>query len=256
MRVVVIDNVMPAGEAVARALDGTGHEAVWVPAPRLLDGLLRTGGFGLALVDLDFGREPVSGLTALRSLAGHGVPSVIYSADSEENRLLFLLAAFEFHSPVGLITKETTGAQIRELVTAVGRGDRPSGPLRGDRYRPPAHGPSWLDRLLPTSVDLAIWEQLPYYTNRNVLAQTAHVHVKTVDKFLARHWPHVEELHRTFGGPAFLHPPETAAGDAMLRQHRPSRLAQLHGFARTHLRFFRDAELRRLITSRTHRPRT
>ncbi|MFJ6214143.1 hypothetical protein ACIQGZ_12535 [Streptomyces sp. NPDC092296] len=247
MRIVVVDNVMQAGEAVARALDGTGHEVAWALTPEVLAGMLDGQRFDLAFVDLDFGRmSEQSGLAALRQLAARSVRSVVYSADSEDSRLLFLLAAFQFHRPLGLLTKEAPGAEIRELVRAAEAGERLRGALSGDRYRPPAHGTAWLDRLIPSTTDLAVWEQLPYYSSRWELARTAHVSERTVDKFLLRHAEAVRELERVFRRRP--EPPFPAApGD---RRARSPLLAPLHAFAVTHFRFFRDPEVRPLIEAR------
>ncbi|WP_377267350.1 hypothetical protein [Peterkaempfera sp. SMS 1(5)a] len=253
MRIVVVDNVMQVGESVARALDGTGHSVAWALTPELLGGMLGGGQrFDLAFVDMDFGRmSEQSGLTVLRHLGAVSVPSVLYSADSEDSRLLFLLAAFQFHRPLGLLSKEAPGDDVRALVEAVAAGEQPAARFRGDRYRPPARdrGAPWLDRLIPSTTDLGIWEQLPHYSSRWELARTAHVSERTVDNFLIRHADTVRELERSF-----LHRPDpqpVAVPDAALgRRARTTLLAPLHAFAVMHFRFFRDPELRPLVEGR------
>jgi oligopeptide transport system ATP-binding protein len=72
---------------------------------------------------------------------------VIYAADDEDNRVLFLLAAFRFYRPWALVSKRASGAEIRKLVATIESAARPdSSAMR--RYQSPHRGIPVLDRLL------------------------------------------------------------------------------------------------------------
>src|SRR4051812_44329362 len=103
MRIVVADDFVSVEQTISRALEDKGdgtrtrHEVVGVRSPQALRKALASASFDLAFVDMDFGRGvPDSGLVALRFLDEAGVKAVVHSADSEDNRVLFLLAAFQF----------------------------------------------------------------------------------------------------------------------------------------------------------------
>jgi hypothetical protein len=145
MKIIVVDDHIAAQETVTVALasdPATKHHAVTgVRTPDELHRLDDLGIFGLAFVDLDFRRQSVqTGLFALRVLDRADVPAVIYAADDEDNRVLFLLAAFRFYRPWALVSKRASGAEIRKLVATIESGARPdSSAMR--RYQPshPGH---------------------------------------------------------------------------------------------------------------------
>ncbi len=124
MRIVVVDDILDFGNVVARALEGTPHEVTAVLSPEALPRVLRKQGFDLAFVDMDFyyADSRQTGLTALRHLTEHAVRAIIYSLDSEDNRLLFLLAAFQFYDPLTLLSKGEGSYKIRHLIDLIDQG--------------------------------------------------------------------------------------------------------------------------------------
>ena len=131
MKIIVVDDHIAAEETVTVALASdptTKHHAVTgVRTPDELHRINDLEMFRLAFVDLDFRRQSrKTGLFALRLLHGAGVPAVIYAADDEDNRVLFLLAAFRFYRPWALVSKRASGEEIRKLVATIESGTRPA----------------------------------------------------------------------------------------------------------------------------------
>jgi hypothetical protein len=161
MKIIVADDHIAAEEtvtaAVASAPATKHHAATGVRTPDELQRIDDLGTSGLAFVDLDFRRQSrTTGLFALRLLDRADVPAVIYAADDEDNRVLFLLAAFRFYRPWALVSKRASGAEIRKLVATIESGARPeSSAMR--RYQPPHRGIPILDRLIIRSGDIPIW---------------------------------------------------------------------------------------------------
>ncbi|GAA3041591.1 response regulator [Actinokineospora globicatena] len=240
MRIVVVDDILEVGNTVARALDGSGHEVRVLLSPAAVGTALAGHRFDLAFVDLDFSYESSeTGLTALRHLAAADVPAVVYSADSEENRALLLLAAFQHYAPLALLSKSATQDQIRALVKQlVGSGMRPATDPLSQRYRPQGT-PTVLDQLVRNQTELTIWRLLSQYADRNEVAIAAHVHSRTVDKFLATHYPVMREVEARLR--SLPREPETP------KKHL---LAPMHAFAVKHARFFADTELEALVRDR------
>ncbi|TCO62124.1 response regulator transcription factor [Actinocrispum wychmicini] len=245
MRIVVVDDILEIGHTVAQSLRGTAHDVHTLLTPRALAVALREQRFDLAFVDVDFSYEsPETGLTALRHLAAHGVPSVIYSADSEDNRVLFLLAAFQFYRPLTLLSKRANADEIRELVDDFQRsGMTTVTDKEGDRYRS-RDRPSLLDGLVRSPVDLTIWENLSTHVTRTEIAMASFVSPRTVDYFLAEHYDAmlaIQSLHSR--APIISVLPD---GDGSKKHF----LAPMHAFAVTHFRFFQDPEVRALVVER------
>ena len=104
MKLIVVDDHIDAEQIVRGALTAgpaaERHSVLGIRTPEELERISDLATYQLAFVDMAF-REPTknSGLLALRLLTAARVPAVIYSADAEDNRLLFLLAAFQFFEP-------------------------------------------------------------------------------------------------------------------------------------------------------------
>jgi CheY-like chemotaxis protein len=259
MRIVVVDDILDFGNVVARALDGTPHEVTAVLSPEALPGVLGEQGFDLALVDMDFyyADSRQTGLTALRHLTEHAVRAIIYSLDSEDNRLLFLFAAFQFYDPLTLLSKGEGSQKIRHLIDLVDQGTH-LGPDPGtDRYRPPGDRAPVLDRLIRKPADLDIWVALSRFPGRSEVAYAAHVSTRTIDEFLADRYPVVQEIRMLQPGRD-----EAATGIAAggaghrhgSKKEKRELLGPLHAFAVTHQHFFRDPEVRALIEARQRSP--
>ncbi|RLK62021.1 response regulator transcription factor [Actinokineospora cianjurensis] len=248
MRIVVVDDILEVGNTVARALDGSGHEVRVLLSPAALGTALTGHRFDLAFVDLDFSYESSeTGLTALRHLSGAGVPAVVYSADSEENRALLLLAAFQHFAPLALLSKSATQDHIRALVGRLTEsGMAPVTDRLSDRYRPHAT-PTLLDQLVRNRTDLTIWRLLSRYATRGEVAIAAHVHPRTVDKFLSTHYPVMRAVEARLRSAA--HEPESETPKKHL-------LAPMHAFAVKHAMFFADAEVQALVDQRPPPTRT
>ncbi|MFJ8041449.1 hypothetical protein ACIRBX_13200 [Kitasatospora sp. NPDC096147] len=250
MRVVVVDDYIEVGQTVQRALAADGHRVTVALSPEALEPLLDQQSFELALVDLDFGHEStLSGLAALRLLADREVPTVVYSADSEQSRLLFLLTAFQYHRPVGLMPKNAPSRDIRAMAAGIADGAPGPAAALAERYRPPAAGPSLLDGLLAGPGDLPVWRALSQYSRREELARVTHRSTKWIDNFLKARHPVVEELEQRYhrrspAGPAL---PPAEAGRAAARQ---ALIIPVCSFARANARFFADPEVLLLLAAR------
>ena len=251
MRIVVVDDIEEVTFTVSRALEGTPHEVESALEPRLLPSMLADGHLDLAFVDLDFGyaTRHETGLTALRHLAAHQVPAIIYSADSEENRLLFLLAAFQFYRPVTLLPKNTTAVQIHDLVNQLEQNAMVLTPdPTGDPYRPRPGQVSAIDRLIRRADDLRLWRALSMHSRRTEVASASGFSPRSVDKFLDATGDVVEQI-----GSILPSNRENLRGLSPSAAVKRELLATAHAFAVTHYRFFADAEIRTLIEARDKR---
>lgn len=107
MRILVIDDDTDAELAVAAVLRDTGHAVVGARDPGALPGLLaEEAHFDVAMVDMVFRDCAMTGLGALRILQDRspGTKLIVRSGD-EENRLLYLIAAFSFFGPLAMQSK-------------------------------------------------------------------------------------------------------------------------------------------------------
>jgi hypothetical protein len=255
MKIIVVDDHLDAEQIVRGALasgPAAGkHSVHGVRAPEELEGIGDLDTFRLAFVDMAF-REPTqnSGLLALRLLAKTRVPAVIYSAEAEDNRLLFLLAAFQFFEPRGLVPKGTSSAEIRKIVVTVESGAWPDTPAM-ERYKPPRRGLSILDRLVPRGSDLPIWRALSEYTGRSAIAEAAQVNPRRVDTFLNEHYPIVAEIEETFRLRTAHRPlPDLRPARTKAAREYAHLMPRLYSFAVVHRDFFADPEVDRLIAER------
>jgi hypothetical protein len=255
MKIIVVDDHIAAQETVTVAVasdPATKHHAVTgVRTPDELHRIDALGTFRLAFVDLDFRRQSnKSGLFALRLLDRANVPAVIYAADDEDNRILFLLAAFRFYRPWTLVSKRASGAGIRKLVATIESGARPD-PSATHRYQPPPRGIPILDRLIVRAGDIPIWRALATQSDRNAIAEVTNVSRSKVDSFLNERSAVVAEIEKEL---LFRTPPEpfpqTRATLGRTAHAYAHRFAPLHSFAVEHHRFFQDAEVWELIKER------
>jgi hypothetical protein len=254
MKIIVVDDHIAAQETVTVAVasdPATKHHAVTgARTPDELQCIADLGTFGLAFVDLDFRRQSrKTGLFALRLLDRAGVPAVIYAADDEDNRVLFLLAAFRFYRPWALVSKRASGAEIRKLVATIESGARPESSAM-HRYQPPHRGIPVLDRLIVRVGDIPIWRALATQSDRNAIAEVTNVSRSKVDSFLNEHSAVVAEIENEllFRTPPEPFPETRALGRAV--HAYAHRFAPLHSFAVEHHRFFQDAEVKELIKER------
>jgi hypothetical protein len=252
MKIIVVDDHIAAQETVTVAVasdPATKHHAVTgVRTPDELHRIDDLATFGLAFVDLDFRRQSAkSGLFALRLLDQGGVPAVIYAADDEDNRVLFLLAAFRFYRPWALVSKRASSVEIRKLVATIESGARPESSAM-NRYQP-QRGIPILDRLIVRAGDIPIWRALATQSDRNAIAEVTNVSRSKIDSFLNEYFDVVAEIQQDLLSriPPQLIPQTRALGAAHAYAHR---FAPLHSFAVEHHRFFQDAEVEELIKER------
>lgn len=256
MKIIVVDDHIAAQETVTVALASdpvTKHHVVTgVRTPDELHRIDDLDTFGLAFVDLDFRRQSKrTGLFALRLLDQDHVPAVIYAADDEDNRVLFLLAAFRFYRPWALVSKRASSAEIRGLVATIDSGARPDSSAM-QRYQPPAKGISILDRLIVRAGDVPIWRALAAQSDRNAIAEVTDVSRSKVDSFLNEYSTVVAEIEKELllrTPPEPFPEPRAPLGIAAARGYA-HRVAPLHSFAVEHHRFFQDAEVLELIKER------
>ncbi|MFE9181670.1 hypothetical protein ACFYN5_36285 [Streptomyces sp. NPDC007126] len=243
MRVLVVDDQWIVESAVARALEPPGHDVVGVRSPEQLGALLAADrDFQLAFVDLDYQKESRrSGLAALEECGKAGVPAAIITSDGEQNRLLHLLAAFEFYPETLTMLSKNNDAEKdwRDIASAVAYGHHPN-PKASQRFRPPRRGASRINKLVPKAEDLALWRAAATYDRHATIMQATGIKSRTLSKFLEEAAKAVHQLQHDFF-------------DVALPQDEPeagSRNKPLHvvtGFAHTYARFFSDPDIERLV---------
>src|ERR1700733_3892887 len=122
MRILVIDDYLNVEMALRGILDE--HTVSGVRDPLALPRMLaHEAPFDQAIVDLRYAQSAATGLTALATLRelSPGTKTIISTTDEEENRLLYLLAAFQFFDPKALLAKRADAFVTRAVVEAVGR---------------------------------------------------------------------------------------------------------------------------------------
>ncbi|WLQ45609.1 response regulator (plasmid) [Streptomyces laculatispora] len=242
MRILVVDDMLIVESGVARAVEEGGHMVVGARDPAALRVLLEQDtDFQLAFVDLHYGRSATeSGLAALEALDQHSIPSVVFSADGEQNRLLFLLAAFEFFPETSTFLSKHAGDQtINSIVEAIGRGDTPNaGPSR--RYRPSRKEPaSYLQQLVRRSSDLPLWRALAMHTTLSVIAGAAHCSQRKVSMFISERQPVIAALQQQML--------DLPVVPAVREGERNTPLLEVCRFAQPNADFFNDPDVERLI---------
>lgn len=252
MRVLVVDDHLGAEAVIVRALspaqgngeDGTRHPVVGVRSPAALRKRDDLGSFDVAFVDMVYGRNaPESGLAVLRLLDHSDVRTVIYTTATEDNRVMYVLAAFQFFRPVGLLSKEAPETEVRELLRVMS--DPYAEPRRTAiaRYLPPRNRASLLDQLIGSRNDLLIWRALATHESRSEVAAVARVAPRTVDNFMSSHFEAMRSIQAEFLS-------RTMRGGPEARDRTVSRLVPMHAFAVQNAGFFQDADLEFLIRER------
>ncbi|WP_156724526.1 response regulator [Streptomyces apocyni] len=241
MRILVVDDIVTLQSGVARAVETDGHEVVGVMKPADLKNLLVSDpDYQLAFVDVDYGNiASESGLAALETLAKYEIPSVVYCADAEVNRLLHILAAFEFFPQTcTFLSKHAGDVEVNRVAAAIARGDRPHDKA-AQRYRPPRNGTSFLRQLITRSSDLPLWHALATHSTLSLIAKAASVSTKTVSNFIADRQQVIAALHHEMLDLPIA--PPTAPGK------RQANLLEVCRFARPYEKFFRDKDVERLV---------
>ncbi|WP_330300347.1 response regulator [Streptomyces sp. NBC_00503] len=243
MRVLVVDDQWIVESAVARALAPAGHVVVGVRSPE--DLAARFAGddrdFQLAFVDLDFQKESErSGLAALEECGKVGVPAALLTADGEHNRILHLLAAFEFYpDTLTLVSKNGAEKDIRDIATAVAYGHRPNPEASAD-FRPPRRGPSWINSLVRQPGHLALWRAAAVCDRHATIIEETRVGARSLSTFLEQSAEAVQGLQQEFFGVAS---PEDEPGAGTRKKH----LQVVTAFAQTYAWFFGDQDVERLV---------
>jgi CheY-like chemotaxis protein len=252
VQILVIDDFVLVELALAQVLQGSGHTLTGVRDPRDLPEVLAQGTrFELALVDINFGPGCPTGLTAMRILAEQspGTAIVIESTDEERNRLLFLLASFAFFTPVALMSKASSLAEMRALIDAVEVGALTGPGFAASRL---SRSAGCLDELIRTKTDLMLWRALVRFDKRGEVARASHVDERTVDRFTAGKCAVVDRIETGFpDGPAPSAPSGSAGGTPV----RHANLLRLARFAQLHSHFFTDEALDGLFAAHWAAPR-
>jgi DNA-binding NarL/FixJ family response regulator len=239
MRVLVVDDMYTIEAGVARALETNGeHKVQGVRNPEELRTLLSVdANYQLAFVDLHFGKETKdtkeSGLAALETLAAYNIRSVIFVADGEANRRLYLLAAFEFFPNTYTVLSKNAGDQeVERIAQVVASGHVPNAEARRPYITERGETPL-LRRLITRSGDLAIWQALGKHTTLSAIAQEAYCSTRTISAFIAQRHQVIMEIEET------VRPEE--------RGNRTQGLIETHRFALLNADFFIAPEVERLI---------
>jgi CheY-like chemotaxis protein len=259
VRILVIDDYLNVEMALRGILDG--HTVAGVRDPAALPRMLAyEEPFEAAIVDLRYVQTAATGLTALATLRqlSPGTKTIISTTDEEENRLLYLLAAFQFFEPKALLAKRADAFVTRAVVEAIGRGDPSPSPDADPFRRAAALRPPLLDQLVHNRTELGIWQELARFDKRLQIASAAHVHPRTLDVFTAAKGAAIEAVAAHFSrpdrgneamggadtGPGALARPGAAAGPGAA--HGANLIRVIH-FARTHEQFFADQEVAGLL---------
>jgi CheY-like chemotaxis protein len=247
VRILVIDDYLNVEMALRGILDG--HTVTGVRDPVTLPRMLaHEEPFDQAIVDLRYVQSAATGLTALATLRqlSPGTKTIISTTDEEENRLLYLLAAFQFFDPKALLAKRADAFVTRTVIEAIGRGDPSPSPDADPFRRAAAMRPPLLDRLVHNRTELGIWQELARFDKRLQIANAAHVHPRTLDAFTAAKGAAIDVVAAHFPRPA--RGPEPLAGTAAepAAAHGANLIPVIH-FARTHEQFFADQEVAGLL---------
>src|ERR1700759_1775286 len=236
-----------------------GHTVAGVRDPAALPRMLAyEEPFEAAIVDLRYVQTAATGLTALATLRqlSPGTQTIISTTDEEENRLLYLLAAFQFFDPKALLAKRADAFVPRAVVEAVGRGDPSPSPGADPFRRAAAMRPPLLDQLVHNRTELGIWQELARFDKRLQIASAAHVHPRTLDVFTAAKGAAIEAVAAHFSrsdrGNDPLASADTGPGAGPRAATGPgaahgANLIRVIHFARTHEQFFADQEVAGLL---------
>ena len=262
MRILVIDDYLNVEMALRGILEG--HTVTGVRDPVALPRMLaHEEPFDQAIVDLRYAQSAATGLTALATLRrlAPDTKTIISTTDEEENRLLYLLAAFQFFEPKALLAKRADAFVTRAVIEAIGRGD-PSPSPDADPFRKAATmRPPLLDQLVHNRTELGIWQELARFDKRQEIANAAHVHPRTLDAFTAAKCAAIDVVHAHFPRPGVTRPGPDAPGaagpgangagpgaDGAGAAHGANLIRVIH-FARIHVQFFADEEVAGLLAA-------
>jgi CheY-like chemotaxis protein len=203
MRILVVDDYLNVEMALRGILEG--HTVTGVRDPVALPKMLaHEEPFDQAIVDLRYAQSAATGLTALATLRelSPSTKTIISTTDEEENRLLYLLAAFQFFEPRAMLAKRADAFVTRAVVDAIGRG-RPSPNADADPFRKAAAiRPTLLDQVVHNRTELGIWQELARFDKRQEIANAAHVHPRTLDAFTASKCAAIDLVNAHFPRPA------------------------------------------------------
>ena len=249
MRILVIDDYLNVEMALRGILEG--HTVTGVRDPAALPRMLaHEKPFDQAIVDLRYAQSAATGLTALATLRqlAPGTKTIISTTDEEENRLLYLLAAFQFFDPKALLAKRADAFVTRAVIEAIGRGDPSPSPDADQFRRAAAMRPPLLDQLVHNRTELGIWQELARFDKRQEIASAAHVHPRTLDAFTAAKGAAIDVVAAYFPRPARGPGPVAAAAETAEpgASHGANLIRVIH-FARIHEQFFADEEVARLL---------
>src|SRR5690349_17540775 len=235
-----------------------GHTVAGVRDPAALPRMLAyEEPFDQAIVDLRYVQSEATGLTALATLRqlSPGTKTIISTTDEEENRLLYLLAAFQFFEPKALLAKRADAFVTRAVVEAIGRGDPSPSPDADPFRRAAALRPPLLDQLGHNRTELGIWQELARFDKRLQIANAAHVHPRTLDAFTAAKGAAIDAVTAHFPRPGRgADPGGEGTGDAgpvtmgPAAAHGANLIRVIH-FARIHEQFFADEEVAGLLAA-------
>jgi DNA-binding NarL/FixJ family response regulator len=252
MRILVIDDQLNFEIALRDILEG--HTVTGVRDPAALPKVLELEEpFDQAIVDLRFPQSASTGLTALAWLRklSPATKTIITTTDEEENRLLYLLAAFQFFDPKALLAKRASDYVTRAVVEAIGRGEPAPNP-DADPFRNAASlCPPLLDQVVRSQSELGIWRELTRFDKRQEIANAAHVHPRTLDTFTASKCVAIDVVNVRFP----LRDRALERGDTgePAAAHSANLIKAIH-FARTHMQFFADAEVAALLGAHRRPP--
>jgi DNA-binding NarL/FixJ family response regulator len=244
MRILVIDDYLNVEMALRGILEE--HTVAGVRDPLALPRMLaHEQPFDQAIVDLRYPQSQATGLTALATLRrlSPATKTIISTTDEEENRLLYLLAAFQFFDPKAMLAKRADPFVTRAVVEAIGRGE-PAPNAAADPFRTAAAlRPPLLDQVVHSRTELGIWQELTRFDKRQEIANAAHVHPRSLDTFTSAKGTAIDAVNARFpapdrGGPAAPAGPPAA--------HSANLIRVIH-FARVHAQFFADREVAGLL---------
>ena len=275
MRILVIDDYLNVEMALRGILEG--HTVTGVRDPVALPRMLaHEEPFDQAIVDLRYAQSAATGLTALATLRrlAPDTKTIISTTDEEENRLLYLLAAFQFFEPKALLAKRADAFVTRAVVEAVGRGAPSPSPDADPFRKAAAMRPPLLDQLVHNRTELGIWQELARFDKRQEIANAAHVHPRTLDAFTAAKCAAIDVVNAHFprpgvtgpgadgpgataSGPGAAAEPGTASGRGAASGPGTADPGAAHGanlirvihFARIHAQFFADEEVAGLLAA-------
>jgi DNA-binding NarL/FixJ family response regulator len=255
VRILVIDDYLNV-EMALRGILGE-HTVSGVRDPLALPRMLaHEAPFDQAIVDLRYPQSAATGLTALATLRdlSPGTRTIISTTDEEENRLLYLLAAFQFFDPKALLAKRADAFVTRAVVEAIGRGEPSPSPDADPFRKAAAMRPPLLDQLVHNRTELGIWQELARFDKRLQIANAAHVHPRTLDAFTAAKGAAIDAVTSWFPRPGRGAVPGGAGsgeaggvyGTGPAAAHGANLIKVIH-FARIHEQFFADEEVSKLL---------